>query len=317
MAVPVLRVGVVGAGAMGSLFGGYLAAAGHEVWLVDKWAEHVSAITEHGLLIMEPSGEERIVRVRATTEVGEVGQCDLVLVFVKSYHTAAVASELTPIVGSGTVVLTLQNGLGNVEALAEGVPRNQILAGTTGQGANVLGPGRVHHAGVGETVIGELDGRVTERLRLVSQVFNEAGLPASTSTNIEGIMWGKLLVNIAINPLTAILRVRNGQLLDVPAAMEVMKEAVSEGLEVARRAGVHIPYSDPWLRVLEVARLTAANRSSMMQDVEAGRRTEIDFINGAVVREGVRLGVITPVNLTLTRLVHCLETTGTRIFNQP
>lgn len=307
-----MKVAVVGAGAMGSLFGGYLCAAGHEVWLVDTWAEHIAAIREAGLRIVEPSGEEKVVRPHAVADAGVVGPCELVLVFVKSYHTAEVAGALGPLLGPGTVVLTLQNGLGNVDVLAEKVPRSMLLAGTTGQGANVLGPGRIHHAGSGETVLGELEGAITERLQRLVGVFDGAGLPASASTNVQGLIWTKLLVNVAINPLTAILRVRNGELLEIPETVELMKDAVTEAVLVAERAGVGLSCDDPWAHVEEVTRRTGKNRSSMLQDVEAGRRTEIDVINGAVVREGMRVGVPTPVNLVLTRLVRALERSGRR-----
>lgn len=305
-----LKVGVVGAGAMGSLFGGHLSAAGHEVWLVDIWAEHVDTINHLGLQIVEPSGDERVVRPRAVTDPQPVGPCDIVLVLVKSYHTKQAAASLAPLLAPSTVVLTLQNGLGNIDVLTEKVPRNQLMAGITGQGANILGPGRIHHAGSGETVIGELDGAVTERLQRLVDAFTGAGLPTSATTDVQGVVWAKLLVNIAINPLTAILRVRNGRLLEIPEAVEIMREAVQEGLAVASRAGVHVPLADPWEHVLDVAVRTAANRSSMLQDVDRGRRTEIDALSGAVVGEGSRLGLETPVNLTLARLVRCLEQLG-------
>lgn len=305
-----MKVGVVGAGAMGSLFGGYLSAAGHDVWLVDPWTAHVDAILRGGLRIVESSGEERVLHPSAVLDPRSVGACDLVLVFVKSYHTEQVAASLGPLLGPVTVVMTLQNGLGNVDVLARHVPIERLVAGTTGQGANVLEPGRIHHAGSGETVVGELDGTRTDRLQQWVDAFSAAGLPAAASTNVHGVVWGKLLANIAINPLTAMLRVRNGQLLEMPEAVEIMRSAVEEGLAVAGRAGVRVPMADPWAHVLDVARRTGANRSSMLQDIEAGRRTEIDVISGAVVREGNRLGLSTPVNLALTRLVKCLEQTG-------
>lgn len=308
----VLKVGVVGAGAMGSLFGGYLCAGGHDVWLIDTWAEHVQAIGQRGLVIVEPSGEERVVRPRAAGAPAAAGPCDLVLVFVKSYHTEAAAASLGPLLQPNTVVLTLQNGLGNVDVLARHVPRRHLMAGTTGHGANVLGPGRIHHAGVGATVIGELDGTVSARVQRLVDAFNAAGLPCSSSSNVLGVLWGKLLVNVAINPLTAILRVRNGRLLELPEALEIMRSAVEEGVAVARRAGVEIPIADPWAHVQEVARLTAANRSSMLQDIEARRRTEIDVISGAVAREAERVGMTVPVNRTLAALVKCLEALGQR-----
>lgn len=302
-----MKVGVVGAGAMGSLFGGYLANAGHGVWLVDTWAEHVGAIRERGLRIVEPGGEERLVRPHAVTDPGEVGPCDLVLVFVKAYHTRAVAAALPRLMGPESTVLTLQNGLGNADILAEAVPASSIVVGTTGQAANVLGPGSIHHAGTGATYLGEWQGGLTERLRRVARMLEDAGLPAVVQENVHGLIWAKLLVNVAVNALTAILRVRNGQLLDIPEAVELMKQAVGEAVMVAFHRGVQLPLEDPWKHVEDVVRRTAANRSSMLQDVESGRPTEVDFINGAIVREAARCHLCVPVNATLTSLVKGVE----------
>lgn len=292
---------------MGSLFGGYLAAAGHEVWLVDTWEEHVRAICERGLRIVEPDGEERCVRPRAVSDPGGVGPCDLVIVFVKAYHTRSVAGSLGRLLSPGGVVMTLQNGLGNAEILAEALPPSAVVVGTTGQGANVLGPGVIHHAGSGDTHLGEWQGGVTDRLRDLARVLTEAGLPAVASDDVQGLVWAKLLVNVAVNALTAVLRVRNGRLLEMPETVEIMRMAVGEALMVAFQRGVRIPLADPWGYVEEVVRRTAGNRSSMLQDVENGRPTEVDFINGAVVREAARAGVCAPVNAVLTRLVKSLE----------
>jgi len=312
-----LKIGVVGAGAMGSLFGGYLSAGGNEVWLVDKWGEHVRAIQRRGLVIVEQSGDETsgdeeagnetVCRPRAVERAAGVGVCDLVFVFVKSYDTASATHQVAALLDSKTVVVTLQNGLGNREALESRVPAHQILVGVTGQAANVLGPGRIHHAGSGETILCEIDGSSSERVCRVAGALNRAGLATSIGANVHAVVWGKVLINAAINPMTALLGVRNGLLLRIPSALEVMKSAIDEIVEVARVRGIALPYDDPWEKVLDVARLTGDNRSSMLQDVEAGRGTEIDAINGAVAKEAADRGVPAPVNLTLTRLIKAIE----------
>ena len=191
-----MRIAVVGAGAMGSLFGGLLAEAGEDVVLVDIWEEHVRAINERGLHIKGVSGD-RVVRVRATTKHAEVGVVDLVLFQVKSYATEKAIRDALPMIGERTVVLTLQNGLGNVEKIAAVVGRERVLAGTTAHGATVLGPGEIYHAGRGPTVIGEVDGRITDRVKAIAATFNRAGIETEVTDNIMGAIWTKMLANVA------------------------------------------------------------------------------------------------------------------------
>ncbi len=302
-----MKVAVLGAGAMGSLFGGLLARAGHEVWLIDVWHEHVKAIRERGLRIRRKGGELLLRDLKAVSSPEEVGVVELVLVFVKSTATEKAIKGARVLLGEGTLVLTLQNGLGNVEQIATVVPISKILAGTTAQGATVIGPGEIYHAGEGPTAIGQLEGPPLERVREIARAFNSAGIPTEVSENVMGLIWGKLLVNVGINALTAITGLKNGELLDYPETVELMEMAVSEAWEVAKRKGIHIPSEDPVAHTKQVARATAENRSSMLQDVLNKRKTEIETINGAVVRLGREVGVETPVNKVLTNLVLMLE----------
>lgn len=296
----------MGAGAMGCLYGGHLAETGVDVSLVDIWREHVDAINAKGLHMTGVSGD-RVVHVPATTDPETVGKVDLMLLFVKSYDTAQAMCDSGSLIGGDTYVLTLQNGLGNLEAITEAVGAGRVLGGTTSHGSTLVGPGEIRHAGVGPTVIGTLDGGSRSMAETAADMFNGAGLQTRVSGDVRGDIWGKVLVNLGINALTALTGLRNGQLLEIPELRLLMRLAVEEGMMVAEADGVDIGSLDHLAHVYEVAEATGANRSSMLQDVDRGRRTEIDALNGAVVGLGEKLGVETPVNRALTALVKGLE----------
>lgn len=302
-----MRIDIVGSGAMGSLFGGLLAESGNDVCLIDVWAEHVETINHEGLWIEGLSGD-KFIEVKGTTRPGEiVGASDLVIFFVKSYHTESAARNVLPIVGENTTVLTLQNGLGNFEILSAVFGEEKVVAGTTSHGANMLGPGRVCHAGIGPTVIGELDGQITSRTQRIAQVLTQAGISADTSSNVLGLIWSKLLVNVGINALGALLRVRNGELTQGERSLALQRELVEEALEVAAKKGVSLTHHDMVAQVVAVCEKTSGNINSMLQDVLRKRKTEIQFINGAIVKEGGRLGVSTPVNRAVRDLIMAIE----------
>ena len=302
-----MKIAILGAGAMGSLYGAMLTEAKEEVWLLNRREEHINAIREKGLRISSRSGD-RTVSVKATTDLKEIGKVDLVIVFVKSYSTREAMSGALSLLGEETMVLTLQNGLGNVEELTEIVGERRVLAGTTGFGSTVLAPGHIRHAGEGDTMLGELSGARTPRIEELRRVFDSAGLHPVIAENLPGIMWGKLLVNVGVNPITALAKVKNGQIMEIPELADLMEKAVGEALEVSRRKGIVLfPAGDPLEHVREVILRTKDNVSSMRQDVERGKQTEIDVISGAIVREGRALGVPTPVNFLLTQLIKGLE----------
>ena len=303
-----MKIAVIGAGAMGSLFGAYLGAGGNEVSLVDIWDDHVKKINTGGLMIYEEGGP-RNFELTAVTDPARLGRQELVIVFVKSYHTAAALKRAKNLLGEGTQVLTLQNGLGNVEAITGAAGEVTVIAGTTSHGATLLGPARIKHAGVGETVIGKISGK-TDRSAEIAAEFSRCGLETRVSDNIAGLIWGKLLVNVGINALTALLGVTNGRLTESESTLQLMKTLVSEGEAVARARGITLPYADTFGKVVAVARATAENRSSMLQDIDRRYPTEIDFINGAVAREGARTGIPTPANRLVTLLIKSLEEKG-------
>jgi 2-dehydropantoate 2-reductase len=301
-----MKIAIVGPGAMGCLFAYFLSRSGENVWLLDKNEERAGQIKREGLKIEGLSGDHIVPMQRITTHPEEIGPTDIVVLCVKSYDTEKAIAGAAPLVSKGGTALTLQNGLNNLQKMRAHVGDGQILGGVTSHGATLLGPGHVRHAGAGETTLGPLDEGGMDRARTVCALFEKAGVSAEITRDVKSVIWGKLLINVGINPLTALLKVRNGALLESPDARGAMKSAVEEAYGIAQAEGVTLPYDNPVAKVDAVCRATAANRSSMLQDVLAGRRTEIDSINGAIVEEGARLAVPTPINYALTLLVKAL-----------
>ncbi|BCV24481.1 ketopantoate reductase family protein [Gelria sp. Kuro-4] len=303
-----MRIAVVGAGAMGCIFGGTMSEAGHEVTLIDVWAEHVNALNARGLRLTGVSGD-RTIPVHAVTSPAGLPVQDVVIVFVKSAFTETAVRQAAALIGPETTVLTLQNGLGNADKIGAIVGAEKVVAGVTSHGGTMLGPGEVRHAGRGETVLGELRGGLTPRLERLAAAFTAAGLEARAVENVDSLVWSKLLVNVGINAVTAVLRVANGELPKHEATRELVRLAVEEGARVAAAKGIKLIHADPVANCLKVAELTGPNLSSMHQDVRAKRRTEVDVINGAIVAEGEKLGIPTPVNKVLTNLIKAIEAT--------
>lgn len=302
-----MRIVIAGPGAMGCLYSFLLTRAGYEAWLLDNSEERAEQIRAQGLKIEGESGDCQLPFPRISASLNVIGRADLLILFVKAYNTETALESVRKLVTANTIILTLQNGIGNVEAIREAYPHNAIVAGTTAQGATLLGCGHIRHAGAGETVIGGIDENSAFHARLIRDLFMSAYIPTGIAEDVTGILWGKLLVNCGINPLTAIMKITNGQLPEIPALCEVMNRAVGEGAAIARAAGITLPYRDPAARVMEVCAATAGNRSSMLQDIEAGKKTEIDYLNGALVRNAHEAGLAAPANSFLTNLVKALE----------
>jgi 2-dehydropantoate 2-reductase len=300
-----MKTVMIGPGAMGSLFGGLLSRAGEELWLVGYRKEQVETICSVGLTL-EEKGKSQIIPMKGTPDVTSVGKADLVIFFVKTYDTERAVSDSLVLEKEDTVFITLQNGLGNEEAICKKIDRKKVMLGVTGHGATLLRPGHVRHAGWGKTFVGELDHRITDRATRLAQMFCKAGIETEASPNIHDQVWGKLVVNAGINALTALTGFKNGQLLDYPETARLMERLVFEAAQVARRKGVHIE-EDPIEKVRKAAEATRENRSSMGQDFDHRRRTEIDAINGAVVREAQPLGIPVPFNQAVTDLVKAIE----------
>ena len=301
-----MQIVIIGAGAMGGLFASRLSAAGETVTIMDVWQEHIETIRQQGLTLEDEAGTF-VSHPAAVTRAEDLPPADLIIIFVKSSMTGAAAKSAREILGPSTRVLTLQNGLGNAETIAEIVGKERVMAGTTAMGATLLGVGRIRLGGTGDTHLGRLAGPADEFCHEIARVFSKAGLPAKADDEVQSLIWGKLVINIGINALTALLKLRNGQLADFYETRELVEMAVGEAVQVAVAAGIRLPYADAVSKVLATARATSGNQSSMLQDILNGRHTEIDAINGALVREGERVGVLTPVNRTLALLIRTLE----------
>lgn len=285
---------------MGSLFGGLLSQR-HEVVLVGRKA-HMAAIRQHGLSI---SGRTQMVaHPTAREDLSSLESIDVILITVKAYDTEKAVIALKPFWRSA-LFLSLQNGLGNEELLARRADR--VLGGVTGQGVTFMAPGEVYHAGVGDTYIGPYQGVAPTETAQVIEAFRSCDIPCSLSDDIRRDLWMKALVNACINPLTGTLRVRNGHLLGSEVLSELMRDIAEEGVRVASAYGLQLNHQEVLQRVRTVAEATAENRSSMLQDLERGRKTEIDSINGAIVELGREKGVECRVNSLLTLLVKAIE----------
>jgi 2-dehydropantoate 2-reductase len=292
---------VVGAGAMGCLFSARLKKAGLEVSLYEKIPERAQRIRERGIQV-EGVGGAFQVSVPVIPGKPYPGP-DTVLLCVKSYDTEEAAKTMVPWLKEDTLVLTLQNGLGNLETLEKAFGRERVLGGVTSEGATVLDHGRIRHAGTGETSIGPR----SDGAEKIASAFRRAGFSCKAVDGVDRLIWGKLIVNAGINALAALTGLKNGRLPQIRATREIMDMAVKEAVAVAEAKGIVLPHADPLGRVTDVCKATADNVASMLQDVLNRKRTEIDFINGAVVREGQALGIPTPVNFVLTSLVKAIQ----------
>ena len=300
-----MNIAVIGSGAMGSLYGGLLAADGATVTLFDVWREHVEAIRTTGLTMETPDGTVETIPVDATTDPEEIGTIDLAILFVKSNQTRVAIEGLEQYLDSASV-LTLQNGLGNPKEIATNVDRRSIIAGVTAHGSTLIGPGHIRHAGRGPTVIGNYFVENDERVTTIANRFESAEIETTVSTNVEQEIWEKVAVNVGINAASALANVPNGDLSVTEPGSRLLEAAVSEFVSVADAEG-HKIREDIVAHVRDVAQETGANKSSMRQDLEGGRRTEIETLNGEIVRRAERHGIDVPVNRTLADLIRLAE----------
>jgi 2-dehydropantoate 2-reductase len=301
-----MKIAIIGPGAMGCLFAAFLARKEHEIWILDKNKDRASRINSQGISCEGFSGNWQ-VKVKATAEPKEIPVPELVLICVKTYDSKSAAIAAKAMIGENTPVLTLQNGIGNIELISEVVGAERVIGGTTNLGATLLDIGKVRHAGKGETVIGRLDGKITVDLRSIREAFIKSGFETRISRDIKNFLWSKLIINVGINALTAITRLNNGKLLDFEPSRKILKMAVNEAVKVAKRKRVKLSYEDPLTKVEAVCEATAGNVSSMLQDVLKKKRTEIDSINGVILRHAEELGIAVPVNSMLVDLVKTIE----------
>ncbi len=301
-----MKIAVVGPGALGTLLAAFLGArTKEEVWLVDKSPERAERIRAEGIRI---EGMTTIsVTVNVSADPKEVGPCDLVILCVKSYSTEDACKDIKELVSGNTFILTLQNGIGNVQVLNDYFGAERVIAGVTNHGATLLGPGHSRHAGKGDTIIGMSKGKMLGPMKDAANLLTKCGFETKISKDIDSVIWSKLVINVGINALTGITRLKNGMLIQYNGTREVLRSAVQEAVRIVKRKRIKLVYDDPIQKVESVCKATAANISSMLQDVLNSKRTEIDYINGAITRQGKALGIPTPVNEVLTNLVKTIE----------
>ena len=296
-----MKVCVIGAGSMGAMYGGRLAEAGEQVLLVDIWEEHVRAINAGGLRLDGVGGDRRIAVPAATSAEGK-GPFDIVIVFVDTNATAAVAQTIAPLLGPDGYAISLQNGIGNVEHLVAALSRERVVGGLSYHSAQLKAPGHVTHTHKGMTWLGELDGRRSDRVARLEAAMGKADLAPEVVDNIDAVIWTKFLLNCSINAICAVTGLRQGEIGHTPALDEFQRHIIDEALAVVAAKGLTL--ADPDIRAsVRKQCFLKFNKPSMLQHIEAGKRTEIDAINGALVREARALGVPAPFNEALTLLI--------------
>jgi 2-dehydropantoate 2-reductase len=282
---------LVGTGALATLFAAKLSEAGHGVHMLGTWKNGLTELQQHGARILDADGNERAYQVHATDDPREVSGAKYALVLVKSWQTERAARQLKESLAGDGLAVTLQNGIGNRETLARDLGPARVSLGITTTGATLLGPGLVKMGGEGSISLEQNQALGPLEAALRSSNFN-----LQIVDDAKSLIWGKLVINAAINPLTALLQVPNGELLAHPKARKMMGELARETAEVAAAEHVHLPFNNPVDAAEDVARKTAANYSSMFQDVLRGAPTEIDAISGAVMKRGAKHGIKTPYN---------------------
>jgi 2-dehydropantoate 2-reductase len=282
---------IAGTGALATLFAARLSGAGHPITMLGSWENGLHALRENGARLVDADGIEYSYPVEATSNSADCKGARYVLVLVKSWQTERVAGQLADCLAEDGLALTLQNGMGNRELLAGALGLPRVALGVTTTGATLLGPGLAQVGGEGVISV-----EAHTRLEPLESALTEAGFNVQVVNDADALVWGKLVINAAINPLTALLRVTNGELLQHPAAHNLMGILAQEAAAVATAQGIHLPFEDVVRAAEDVARKTANNHSSMFQDIRRGAPTEIDSICGAITKTGEKLGVSTPAN---------------------
>jgi 2-dehydropantoate 2-reductase len=301
-----MKIVIVGPGAIGCLFAAYLAKSKEEVWLLDKNKQRAAKINENGISLEGASGSWQS-KPKTTADPKEIGQADLILICVKSFHTKTATEQIKPLLGQETKILTLQNGIGNVEIISELIGEERVIAGVTNEGATLMDTGKIRHAGRGETIIGTIDGKTPVIMRSIREIFNKVGFECKMSRDIKSLLWSKLIINVGINALSAITRLPNGKLIEYEGTKRILRDAVTEAARIAKRKRIKLIFDDPLAKVEAVCEGTQGNLSSMLQDILRKKRTEVDFINGVIVRLGQELGIDVPTNRFLLDLVKTME----------
>jgi 2-dehydropantoate 2-reductase len=295
---------IVGTGALATLFAARLSQANYPVVMLGTWKNGLEALRENGARLVTADGNERAYKVKVTDDARQCKNAGYALVLVKAWQTDRAAHQLKECLAQDGLAVTLQNGLGNKETLARDLGLQRVALGSTTTGATLLGPGLVRAGGEGVISLER-----HQAIGPLEEALRSAGFNTQIVDDAQSLVWGKLVINAAINPLTALLRTPNGELLKRPAAREIMSALAHEAAEAAKAEGVRLPFEDAVRAAEEVARQTAANHSSMLQDVQRGAPTEIDAICGAVVKAGKKHQIEMPANWACWKLVKAMAST--------
>jgi 2-dehydropantoate 2-reductase len=302
-----VKIAIVGTGAMGSVYAALFAAAGHEVWAIDAWREHVEAMRAKGLRLEGASGE-RTVRVNATTDARDAGPCDLVVLATKAMQVAAAASSIKCLLAADTPVLSIQNGLGGPDTAASVLGKERVLVGVVGGfGASMRGPGHAHHNGWELVRLGEFGGPITARLKKVEEAWRGAGFRVKVFDDIDQLVWEKLLCNCAYSGPCGISERTIGEVMDDPDLARISAACATEAFQVARKKKIKLNIQDPVAYVRDFGSKIPKARPSVLLDLMAKRKSEIDVINGSIPRVGSEVGLAAPVNEALTALIRAKE----------
>jgi 2-dehydropantoate 2-reductase len=294
---------------MGCLFSARLKNAGYEVTLYNRENEKIKLIKKQGIQLTTSENEKITVPVSVEYNAKNLKpEYELILVLLKAFATETVLRDIQHIIDENTIVLTLQNGVGNLENIEKVVPHAILGVGGTGSGASVLGLGAIAHRATGKTNIGYLEEKHHSKFEAISEMLTKAGLETEVSENVQSVIWSKLMVNVAYNSLTAITRLKNGDTILTASGEEIVRSLVTEAADVARAEGIKLLYKDPVNEILQLGReKIAKNQSSMLTDVRQKRKTEIEVINGAIVSKARKHGIPVPYNEVMLQLVHLLE----------
>ena len=306
-----LKITIVGAGAMGSLFGGLLAEGGADVTLLDPWKEHMDAVRRDGLKMIGHGGD-RMIKLRALTDAKEIGETDLVFFQCKAVYNDAAADSVRYLFSAETqtIAISFQNGLGNEEKIAEHLGADRVLGGLTAQGANMEGPGCVRNHAELPTYIGEMSGELSERSQNIAEFLSQNGLPTQAVADIRRSIWAKLFANIGVSAPSGILDVALKKLSEDPSVRKVSYAAIEESVRVAAAEGLEFGREESvkvFNQITDPHGGTPGNKSSLCVDILNSRPTEIDYINGMVAKLGRKHGIPTPVNDILTAYAKALE----------
>ena len=303
-----MKVAIIGTGAMGCVYAGLMREAGHDVWTMDLWQEHIDAISKHGLHLSGASGDRKITGIKATVNPADVGACDLYIIATKAAGVAEASRAIAPLMKTDSLVITIQNGLGAAERIAKHISTDNVLLGVAdGFGASIKEPGHAHHSSMKLIRLGEVGGGMTTRLQTLTKLWSDAGFNARAFADINQLIWEKFLCNSALSAPCTVFDCTLGELMSSPAHWKIALGCALEVYAIGQASGINFSFRDPVQYVSDFTSKMPDARPSMLLDHHARRPSEVDAINGMVVELGEKLGIDTPYNETLTAIVRLRE----------